>query len=47
VAGSVEERMLRLQQKKQQLAATLLGSGGAPSRLTESDLEDLFAPLAD
>jgi superfamily II DNA or RNA helicase len=47
VAGSVEERMLRLQQKKQQLAATLLGSGGVPSRLTESDLEDLFAPLAD
>ena len=47
VAGSVEERMLRLQQKKQQLAATLLGTGGVPSRLTESDLEDLFAPLAD
>ena len=47
VAGSVEERMLRLQQKKQQLANTLLGSGGVPSRLTESDLEDLFAPLAD
>ena len=47
VAGSVEERMLRLQQKKQQLAATLLGSGGVPSRLTESDLEDLFAPLAE
>ena len=47
VAGSVEERMLRLQQKKTQLASTLLGSGGAPSRLTEGDLEDLFAPLAD
>src|SRR5450432_1074898 len=47
VAGSVEERMLRLQQKKQQLAATLLGSGGVPSRLTEGDLDDLFAPLAD
>ncbi len=47
VAGSVEERMLRLQQKKQQLAATLLGTGGVPSRLTEGDLEDLFAPLAD
>ncbi len=47
VAGSVEERMLRLQQKKQQLAASLLGSGGVPSRLTEGDLEDLFAPLAD
>ena len=47
VAGSVEERMLRLQQKKQQLAQTLLGTGGVPSRLTEGDLEDLFAPLAD
>jgi len=47
VAGSVEERMLRLQQKKQQLAATLLGSAGVPSRLTESDLDDLFAPLAE
>ena len=47
VAGSVEERMLRLQQKKQQLAATLLGSAGVPSRLTENDLDDLFAPLAD
>jgi non-specific serine/threonine protein kinase len=47
VAGSVEERMLRLQQKKQQLAATLLGGAGVPSRLTESDLEDLFAPLAE
>jgi superfamily II DNA or RNA helicase len=47
VAGSVEERMLRLQQKKHQLAATLLGSAGVPSRLTEGDLEDLFAPLAD
>lgn len=47
VAGSVEERMLRLQQKKQQLAATLLGSAGVPSRLTETDLDDLFAPLAD
>jgi SNF2 family DNA or RNA helicase len=47
VAGSVEERMLRLQQKKQHLAATLLGTGGVPSRLTEGDLEDLFAPLAD
>ena len=47
VAGSVEERMLRLQQKKQQLASTLLGSGGVPSRITEGDLDDLFAPLAD
>ena len=25
----------------------LLGTGGVPSRLTEGDLEDLFAPLAD
>jgi len=47
VSGSVEERMLRLQQKKQQLAATLLGTGGTPAKLTEGDLEDLFAPLAE
>jgi hypothetical protein len=40
--------MLHLQQKKQQLASTLLGTGGGvPARLSEGDLEDLFAPLAD
>jgi len=47
VAGSVEERMLRLQQRKSQLASSLLGLAGAPSALSECDLDDLFAPLAD
>jgi SNF2 family DNA or RNA helicase len=45
VAGSVEERMLRLQQKKAELARALLGLSGAPSALSERDLDDLFAPL--
>jgi non-specific serine/threonine protein kinase len=45
VAGSVEEHMLRLQQRKAQLASSLLGFGGAPSALSERDVDDLFAPL--
>ncbi len=47
VTGSVEERMLRLQQKKSELARTLLGGGGGGGALSEDDVEDLFAPLAD
>ena len=47
VAGSVEERMLRLQQRKSQLASSLLGLADAPTALSEVDLDDLFAPLAD
>ncbi len=47
VAGSVEERMLRLQQRKAQLAQSLLGLASAPTALSECDLDDLFAPLAD
>jgi superfamily II DNA or RNA helicase len=47
VAGSVEERMLRLQQRKSQLAQSLLGLADAPTALSECDLDDLFAPLAD
>jgi superfamily II DNA or RNA helicase len=47
VAGSVEERMLRLQERKKHLADTLLGGGGARSALTEHDVHDLFAPLGD
>jgi non-specific serine/threonine protein kinase len=42
VAGSVEERMLELQQHKQELAHSLVGSGGG---LSERDLSSLFAPL--
>ena len=46
-AGSVEERMLRLQSKKAHLASTLLGTEGAASPLDEEVLDDLFAPLAE
>ena len=47
-SGSVEERMLRLQQRKQQIARSLL-SGGAEQQptLTPEEVEDLFAPLGD
>jgi superfamily II DNA or RNA helicase len=46
VAGSVEERMLELQHRKQELARGLVG-GAAPSRagFSESELSNLFAPL--
>jgi superfamily II DNA or RNA helicase len=46
VSGSVEERVMRLQQKKRWLSSTLLGdTGGAP--LDEGDVEQLFAPLGE
>jgi SNF2 family DNA or RNA helicase len=46
VAGSVEERMLELQRRKQELATGLVGSGGGEhAALSESDLQNLFAPL--
>ncbi len=44
VAGSVEERMLRLQSHKRHLADTILG-GQSRHSLTESEIEDLFQPL--
>jgi superfamily II DNA or RNA helicase len=47
VAGSVEERMQRLQRKKAELSRTLLGSDAGPSGLSEADLDDLFAPLSE
>jgi SNF2 family DNA or RNA helicase len=48
-AGSVEERMLRLQQRKQQIARALLNKAenAQQSQLTPEEVEDLFAPLAD
>jgi superfamily II DNA or RNA helicase len=46
-AGSVEERMLRLQQRKSELASSLLGLTNAPQALSEGDVDDLFAPLGD
>jgi SNF2 family DNA or RNA helicase len=45
VAGSVEERMLRLQQLKRHLADTILGQGAAAHALSEADVEELFQPL--
>jgi superfamily II DNA or RNA helicase len=45
-AGSVEERMLALQQRKRHLADTILGQGSGGS-LDPGELDALFAPLAD
>jgi superfamily II DNA or RNA helicase len=45
-AGSVEERMLALQQHKRRLAEAILSDGGgAAAALTERDVDDLMAPL--
>jgi SNF2 family DNA or RNA helicase len=44
VAGSVEERMLMLQERKRHLANTILGAETSGS-LSESDVEDLFSPM--
>jgi superfamily II DNA or RNA helicase len=47
-AGTVEERMLALQRRKQQLADSLLASsGGAALPLSAQDVDRLFAPIAD
>ena len=45
VAGSVEERVIELQQRKRWLANALLGDGGGPSAWNEREIEALFAPL--
>jgi SNF2 family DNA or RNA helicase len=45
VAGSVEERVLALQERKRRLSSALLGDGPAPGALGEADIEALFAPL--
>ena len=47
VAGSVEERVMKLQQKKRWLSSTLLGDEGGTQALNEGDVEKLFAPLED
>jgi superfamily II DNA or RNA helicase len=45
-AGSVEERMLSLQQHKRRLADAILdGGAGSSAPLTERDVDDLLAPL--
>ena len=47
VAGSVEERMLRLQQRKRALADTLLGQGATGGAdLSWAEVENLLSPLA-
>ena len=48
IAGSVEERMLSLQRHKRDLADAIL-EPGAPrgTRLTEREVDDLLAPLAE
>jgi superfamily II DNA or RNA helicase len=47
VAGSVEERMLKLQQRKQHLANTILGqSSGGGVDLSWAEVESLLSPLA-
>lgn len=47
VAGSVEERMLALQQQKRRLAAGVLGgkAGQSSAKLDEREVEHLLAPL--
>jgi superfamily II DNA or RNA helicase len=47
VAGSVEERMLALQQRKRQLADGILARDGAGLGLTTGEVDGLFAPLPD
>lgn len=45
-AGSVEERMLALQERKRRLAAGVIGAREAgPGRLDEAELEHLLSPL--
>ncbi|HVW30344.1 MAG TPA: DEAD/DEAH box helicase [Polyangiaceae bacterium] len=47
VSGSVEERMLRLQEKKSRLAEAILAEGSATPSLSEEDVDTLFAPLGE
>jgi superfamily II DNA or RNA helicase len=45
VAGSVEERVLALQERKRWLSSTLLGDGPAAPALGEAEIDSLFAPM--
>jgi superfamily II DNA or RNA helicase len=45
VAGSVEERVLQLQERKRWLSTSLLGDGGASAPLNAEDIEALLAPI--
>jgi SNF2 family DNA or RNA helicase len=46
VAGSVEERMLALQQRKRNLAEAIIGSQREGPPISSDDLDRLFLPLA-
>jgi SNF2 family DNA or RNA helicase len=46
IAGSVEERMLALQERKRRLARAIIGSGEGAG-LHEAELEHLLSPLED
>ena len=45
-AGSVEERILKLQRKKRDVASALLGDAQALEAFSEDELDVLFAPLS-
>ena len=45
-AGTIEERMLELQERKQALADHMLDGSSGLGGLQETDLEMLFAPLS-
>jgi SNF2 family DNA or RNA helicase len=45
VCGTVEERVMALQQRKKWLSATLLGDRGGSAGLHEEDIDALFAPM--
>jgi SNF2 family DNA or RNA helicase len=45
VAGSVEERVLALQQKKRWLSNALLGDAASQGPISEGEIDALFAPL--
>jgi SNF2 family DNA or RNA helicase len=47
VSGSIEERMLRLQERKRHLADSILEAAPALPALSEADVDDLFAPLGE
>jgi superfamily II DNA or RNA helicase len=45
VAGSVEERVIALQEKKRWLSMSILGDASPSASLSEGDVDALFAPL--
>lgn len=47
VAGSVEEKMMGLQQRKAALAEGMLSSQGGSMELSDADVDDLFAAMPD